>query len=510
MNSKKQIPKETASSEKLFKGTFIYTVGAFLRKGVNFLLLPLYTSALAASGYGALAMLTVFGGIVTVSLNFGLGSAITVKYKEFKDAGKEKVAENSIISFLLVISSAGLLLLNLLCPLYANRLLKVDDSSFLVRLYLIAAVSQILVEVFYIFLRLRFRNARQLIINLINFVVSTTLIIIFVLVLKWGLIGVILGMLIPGVSTLVYFLLSWGYRPEFNKKFFKPLLRFGIWLVPGNLGALIYTFSDRFFIQEYFTVADVGIYSLAVKLSGMITFFLLKPFRQSFGPYVFQQGRDLQHGINLGLKFLLILSGIGFLGISLAGKPIIRIMATREFLPAVSIIPILLLVEIFNAFNQVLAVGIHKAGKSYIDSAIVWTAAALNIGLNFLLIPRYKILGAALATLITYIVMIGAYFYFSNKEIKYNIDYKFVILIVTTVSICYFGGTYIINSAKSIPMKIIDYGFLMGCFLLVVYFLLSKTEKSKLKNLIRKKIDVRDNNINDEAMLMVSNEGGSE
>jgi len=329
-------------------------------------------------------------------------------------------------------------------------------------------------------------------------------------VLKWGIKGVILGMLVPGVSTLVYFLVSWGYRPEFDKTLFKPLLRFGAWLMPGNLGALIYTFSDRFFIQEYFTVADVGIYSLAVKLATMITFFLLKPFRQSFGPYIFQQNRDLQHGINLGLKFLLILSGLGFLGISLAGKPIIRIMAPREFLPAVSIIPILLLVEIANALNQVFAVGIHKAGKSYIDSAIVWTAAAVNIGLNFLLIPGYRILGAAIATLLTYILMISAYFYFSNREVKYNIDYRFVVGITLAVSICYFAGTHLINSAASVPAKIISYVLVIGFFLGGVYLGLNRTEKTRLKNLIRQKSGARVNNINNKAALMVSNEGGTE
>lgn len=498
------------NSDKLFKGTFIYTLGALLRKGVNFLLLPVYTTALAASGYGALAMLTVFGGIVTMSLNFGLGSAITVRYKEFKDAGKEKIAENSIISFLLVISCAALLVLNLLCPFYADRLVKADDSSLLVRLYLIVAVSHILVEVFYVFLRLRFQNARQLVISLINFAASTSLIVFFILGLKWGLKGVILGMLIPSGFTLVYFLVSWGYRLEFDKTLFKSLLRFGLWLVPGNLGALIYTFSDRIFIQEYFTVADVGIYSLAVKLSTMLTVFLLKPFRQSFGPYVFQQKKDFQHGINLGLKFLLILSGMGFLGISLASKPIIQVMATREFLPAVSLIPILLLVEIANALNQVFAVGIHMAGKSYIYSSIVWAAAALNIGLNFLLIPRYRILGAAVATLLTYIVMISAYFYFSNREFKYNIDYRFVVFITLAVSICYFAGTSLINSAANVPAKIIGCVFVIGFFLGVVYLILNKTEKIKLKNLIRQKSGVRVNNINNEAALMVSNEGGTE
>ncbi len=495
---------EEVNSYYLFKGTITYTLGAVLRKGVNFILLPVYTAALAASGYGALAMLTVFGGIVTMSLNFGLGSAITVNYKELKDAGREKTAENSIISFLLLTSAAALLVLNLTCPLYAHRLVKVSDSPFLVRLYLLEAVSNMLVELFYALLRLRFQNTKHIIIILSNFVGSTSLILFFVLVLKWGIKGVILGMLIPSVCTLAYFLISWGYKPEFNKKLFKPLLRFGIWLVPGNLGALIYTFSDRFFIQEYFTVADVGIYSLAVKLSTMITVFMLKPFKSSFSPYIFQQNQGLQHGIDLGLKFLLILSGLGFLGISLAGKPIIQLMATREFLPAASVIPILLLVEITNGLIQVFAVGIHKAGKSYISSMIIWTGAVLNIGLNFLLIPRYKIFGAALATLVTYMVMISAYFYFSNKEVKYRLDYRFILVFILAVSVFYFVGSDLIDATKNIAIKIIDYGFIMGCFLLATYLILSKTEKMKLKNLIRKRITKRD----DKFFLMVSDEDG--
>jgi O-antigen/teichoic acid export membrane protein len=472
----------------LFKGTLTFTFGALLRKGVNFILLPIYTAALAASGYGALAMLTVFGGIVTMSLNFGLGSAIVVKYKEFKTRGKEKVIENSIITFLLVIILLALSILYLVCPFYAGKLIKMTDSTSLVRLYLLSIASTILLEVFYTFLRIRFQNFKLVIVTLVNFIASTSLIIFFILGLKLGVEGVILGALIPSFLILVYFFAAWGYKPEFDKELFKPLFRFGVWLVPGNLGALIYTFSDRFFLQEYFSLVEVGIYSLAVKLSTMITIFLLKPFRQSFGPYIYQQEGGLQQGTNLGLKFLLTISGLGFLGVSLAGKPIIKIMATREFLPAASIIPILLLAEVANGVIQIFRVGILKAGKSYIGSMIIWTGAVLNIGLNFLLIPEYKIFGASLATLITYFVMIGSYFYFSNKEFKLNIDYRFVISIIAAVSVFYFGGGYIIDSSKYILLKLIEYGLVMVCFLITIYLLLGNKEKLNLRNLVKQKV----------------------
>ena len=478
---------EKIDSASLFKGTFVYTVGAVLKKGGNIILLPVYTTALAASGYGTLAMLTVFGGIVNMILNFGLGSAIVVKYKEYKAVGKEKIIENSIITFLLVIIVLSLVILTITSPLYAEKLIDTGGSSSLIRLYLLVTASDILVGIFYTLLRVRFREVKLIIVNFINFLFSTSLIIFFVLKLQWGLEGVLFGMLLPSLSICVYFLTTWGYKPGFDKVLFNPLLRFGIWLVPGNLGVLIYTFSDRFFIQEYFSLAEVGIYSLAVRLSGVVTVFLLNPFRQAFRPYIFQQDQEVTHGINLGIKFLLILSGLGFLGISLAGRSIIKLLATREFLPAASIIPILILAETANALIQVFNVGIHKAGKSYIGSAIIWIGAVLNIGLNFLMIPRYKILGAALATLITYIVMTGLYFYFSNKEVTYHIEYRFVMLTIAAVCFYYCGGTFMINSTKHLLLKIVFYGFTIGGFLFSMYLFLPKEEKVKVNNLLKRK-----------------------
>jgi O-antigen/teichoic acid export membrane protein len=476
------------NSRSFLKGTFTYMVGAVLVKGGNIILLPVYTTALATSGYGLLAMLTVVGGIVNVTLNFGLGSAIVVQYKEYQSKGKEKTIENTIITFLLIIILLALLALGITCPLYADILIKAEGGSVnLIRLYLLVTASNILVGVFYTLLRIRFQEVKLVIVNLVSFFSSTSLIIFFVLKLKWGLEGVILGMLIPSISILIYFLTTWGYKPEFDWRLFKPLFRFGIWLVPGNLGTLIYTFSDRFFVQEYFSLAEVGIYTIAIRLSGVMTVFLLNPFRQAFRPYIFQQGQEIGHGINKGIKFLLIISGLGFLGISLASEPIIRLMATREFLPAASIIPILALVEIVNALIQVVNVGIHKAGKSYIGSMIIWIGAVINIGLNFLLIPGYKIMGAALATLATYLVMTALYFYFSSRETRYPIDYKFALAAIAVTGVCYFAGSSLMDMFQTLFPKLIVYGFIMAGFLSAMYVFLSREEKLKLKDFIAQK-----------------------
>jgi hypothetical protein len=98
-----------------------------------------------------------------------------------KEIGKEKVIENSIITFLLVIILLGLLFLYIMCPFFAKKLVKTEDSTTLVRLYLFSIASETLVEVFFTFLRIRFQNLKMVILTLVDFILSTTLIIFFIL-----------------------------------------------------------------------------------------------------------------------------------------------------------------------------------------------------------------------------------------------------------------------------------------------------------------------------------------
>ena len=267
------------TSKKFIRATALYIAASFARKGASFVLLPLYTAALAASGYGELAMLNLLGAFVTMVLGFGLVNALTAKYMELEERGKGMDAVNCILTFLFTSSAVLFILLNLALPLYAGLLVPSDSSGIIVRLFLTTAFVNLINNIYYRLLQLRFQNLKYIAASLFQFTLTTFLIVYLVLVLQKGLLGVVLGGLAPSVLVLSYFTLHFRYRPRFDRTLFSTFFRFGIWLVLGNLGMLIITFSDRLFIGAYFDLEQVGIYSLGVKIASVLTFFLLNPFR---------------------------------------------------------------------------------------------------------------------------------------------------------------------------------------------------------------------------------------
>ncbi len=73
------------SVKKLGKNTIYYTVGTFLRYSVTFILIPVYTSTLTISEYGALETLNVIVQSLLILMTFGLSNALMRYYVECKD-----------------------------------------------------------------------------------------------------------------------------------------------------------------------------------------------------------------------------------------------------------------------------------------------------------------------------------------------------------------------------------------------------------------------------------------
>jgi O-antigen/teichoic acid export membrane protein len=93
------------------------------------------------------------------------------------------------------------------------------------------------------------------------------------------------------------------------------------------------------------------------------------------------------------------------LALSLLAPWIVRVLTTPKFYGASEVVPLLVFGgTAFIAFN-VMSIGIGRAKKTQFNWVVTGTAAAVNIGLNFLLIPPYGMMGAAVSTLVAYLVM---------------------------------------------------------------------------------------------------------
>jgi O-antigen/teichoic acid export membrane protein len=167
---------------------------------------------------------------------------------------------------------------------------------------------------------------------------------------------------------------------------------------------LVYTQVDRLMIKQYLGVAEVGIYTIGVQLSAILAI-LLAPVQNSLFPKMMElYRRDYKEYYNFYLfsntlitQFYLVVTVISIFVVKL----LFGYVYAQEYTPAIGVYSILA-VSIFIKANGSLQTG-HMTLKNITKKSFYKTLISLviNIVLNAILIPRYGIDGAAIATLIT-------------------------------------------------------------------------------------------------------------
>lgn len=167
---------------------------------------------------------------------------------------------------------------------------------------------------------------------------------------------------------------------------------------------LVYTQVDRLMIKQYLGVAEVGIYTIGVQLSTILAI-LLAPVQNSLFPKMMElYRRDYKEYYNFYLfsntlitQFYLVVTVISIFVVKL----LFGYVYAQEYTPAIGVYSILA-VSIFIKANGSLQTG-HMTLKNITKKSFYKTLISLviNIVLNAILIPRYGIDGAAIATLIT-------------------------------------------------------------------------------------------------------------
>ena len=137
----------------------------------------------------------------------------------------------------------------------------------------------------------------------------------------------------------------------------------------------------------------------------IVVLLVATPFNQIWHSYLFEiekQPNAREVYARIATYFLALLTAAA-LAIGMLGREIVVIMAAPAYLPANQVIPILVVAMIFFCSDNVFQVGLLIKGHSNRLSSARWVAAAANIGLNWWLIPRYGMMGAAVATLLSFV-----------------------------------------------------------------------------------------------------------
>ena len=189
------------------------------------------------------------------------------------------------------------------------------------------------------------------------------------------------------------------------------------------------------------------------------------PFQLAWLPFVFSTARQTNaHEVfSRVLTYFILAALFVSLALSALAKEVLAIMATPEFHDAYKVIPLVALSYVVFGCYTIVSVGIYLESKTKFLAIIIGGAALINLALNFLLIPEYGMMGAAVATLISYVLTPIAAYLVSRR--LYAVKYEWGrILKMATVAAVLYGTTILVDRTYGL----FDSYWLVGTLKLVV------------------------------------------
>ncbi len=291
----------------------------------------------------------------------------------------------------------------------------------------------------------------------------------------------ILSMLILSYLVWKYTLTDFFTKTELKyeeKKEARKLLISYSWpiIFIGFVGTVIY-WIDSFVIGYFKTATDVGFYNAALPIAGLFNMAseiflqllfplitkeysknnkeLVKDLSQQVGKWIFI--------INLPLLVLLLIFPV----------EIITLIFGKNYAVAATALRILAISSIFTSISVLSSNLLLMAGKTrlILINAIIFTI--INLVLNLILVPRYGINGAAIATTLSTIVLSSIYFFLSYKYTSI-LPFKRKMLRILLVSSIL--GFLVVIMRKFLVINLISFIFIsiLFCLFYIVLLFLTK------------------------------------
>jgi O-antigen/teichoic acid export membrane protein len=252
------------------------------------------------------------------------------------------------------------------------------------------------------------RSSAYVVATLANVAITIGATVVLVVAFHKGPIGVLVGnftgTLIVYAALLLYSRHALGL--QFDRKLYRAMNRFGLPLVPSAVALWLTNFSDRFFLIKLTDAHEVGLYSIGVRVASALVL-LLTAFRLAWPAFAYSidDDREAQRTYSFVLTYVVYVCCWIALALGLLAPWIVKLITTRAFYPAQNVVaPLAFGVAAFGAY-VVVQIGTGRARQTRSNWLVTGAAAALNVALNFALIPTYGRMGAAIATVAAYTLL---------------------------------------------------------------------------------------------------------
>jgi len=390
-----------------------YQLADVVAKFIALALLPVYTRHLSRADYGVAELIGTLVIIVSILVRAGIGEAFVRFWYTDEDAGRRDALARRAVLFLLAATSAAAALLAALAgPLSQEVLVHRDATTFLVGVLGLWAFTNL--ELAYALLRVEERSRTYLLASLTNVALTIAATVALVVFAGEGARGLLLGNY--AASLLVLLGLWWSLRSRLRLPrgraggpAFGPLLRFGLPTVPADASVFALNLVDRYYLFHQRGAAAAGLYSLGVKLAGVVVF-TVRAFQYAWPPLAYSVSSDAEAARLYAFvtTYYVLLTGWVVAGLALLGRWVVRLLAAPSFYPAHEALPWVALGWALYGLFVIFVVIAGRARVSTRNFPAALAGLAANVALLLVLVPPLGIAGAGIALCGAYVVMLAA------------------------------------------------------------------------------------------------------
>ncbi len=394
-----------------------YTAASILSKFVAVALLPLYTRYLTPVDYGAAEVM--FAAVVSASIVIRLGTIealLRFYYKEGEDPSR--VVATSFAALFWVATAAALVALPFAGQISEALLPRYQSAPDLVRISIGGLWVLTMFEYLLTLFRLEERARAYFTTTMLSVLVTIGLTVVLVVGRGEGARGLLLGSYASGAAFVLGLIVV--HRRRLSLRVDRPLLRrlmrFGLPTMPAELSLYLLNFVDRIIIVRSAGLAEAGLYSLAVKFAQAVNV-LVRGFQLAWPPLAYSIRDDGEARRAYAAIVTWFVAGCAFVvtGMWLFSRWIVRALAAPEFFGSYKAIGLISTAVTLYALYMVLVVILGRTGRTEFNFPATIAALVANVALNLLLVPPLGIVGAGIALVASYLVVLALMYGFTQR-----------------------------------------------------------------------------------------------
>lgn len=427
-----------SEEKKLAKNTLLLLIGNFSSKLLVFFLVPLYTSVLSTAEYATSDLITTTINLVYPFATLMISTAVLrLCLDKYSNTGQ-------LLSVGIWTELVGFLLVAIGSVFFFN-----NGNLEGYRIYFLAGFAG---YSFYTLLMEYTKGCERVglysFAGVCNTIVLISCNVLFLLKMDLGIKGYLSAMIVSyWITVLVLFVAGKAWKDflwptQLKMKYVKAMLVYSVPLIPNSISWWISNSSDRYIMNVFRGLDELGLYSVAYKIPSImatISGIMVSAWEISavdnFGS---EQSRRFYAKIYDAWVHTYVIVCVLLI---LSVKLLALLLFQNSFFVAWRFVPILLFASVFSGLSGFLGTVFTSAKKTNSIFVTTMLGAGVNIVLNFLLIPFFGGYGAAAATAIGYLVIFIIRIRGINSILRFTIDYKehfllFVLLFLMVITSC--------------------------------------------------------------------------